>query len=211
MPYLEAFENFEIEACAIAPIFVGQELWGLLCAYQHSDSRHWLEIDVNLLTGIAGQLEKTLQQKEYISQLETQATQMAKAAQVDHVVAQLIPKILQSQDLDTIFRITSQTVRQLLKCDRVAICHCNADGSSDLVAESVIKGLDTWQQWYMGSVFPNTEDLDRHRESLVVNNIYTSGHSPAAIENLEAIEIKVYVITPIFQDNNLQQVPNNPY
>jgi methyl-accepting chemotaxis protein PixJ len=55
----------------------------------------------------------------------------------------------------------------------------------------------------MGSVFPNTEDLYRHGESLVVNNIYTSGYSPDAIENLEAIEIKAYVITPIFQDNNL--------
>ncbi|WP_180977200.1 GAF domain-containing protein [Fischerella muscicola] len=46
--YLEAFENFQIEACAIAPIFVGQELWGLLCAYQHSDTRHWLEDEIKL-------------------------------------------------------------------------------------------------------------------------------------------------------------------
>ncbi|PLZ91946.1 hypothetical protein CEN44_07295 [Fischerella muscicola CCMEE 5323] len=201
--HLATLEYFGVKSCLIVAIKQGEKLWGLLSAFQHSSFKHWLEIDVNLLTGIALQLGRTLQEKEYVWQLETQATQMAKAAQVDHVVAQLIPKILQSQDLDTIFRITSQTVRQLLKCDRVAICRCNADGSSNLVAESVIKGLDTWQQWYMGFVFPNTEDLYRHRQSLVVNNIYTSGHSPDAIANLEAMEIKAYVLTPIFQDNNL--------
>lgn len=201
--HLAALEYFGVKSCLVVAIKQGEQLWGLLSAFQHSSFKHWLEIDVNLLTGIALQLGRTLQEREYVSQLETQAIQMAKAAQVEHTVAQLIPKILQSQDLDTIFRITSQTVRQLLRCDRVAICRCNADGSSDLVAESVIKGLDTWKQLYMGSVFPNTEDLYRHGESLVVNNIYTSGYSPDAIENLEAIEIKAYVITPIFQDNNL--------
>lgn len=201
--HLATLEYFGVKSCLVVAIKQGEQLWGLLSAFQHSSFKHWLEIDVNLLTGIALQLGRTLQEREYVSQLETQAIQMAKAAQVEHTVAQLIPKILQSQDLDTIFRITSQTVRQLLRCDRVAICRYKPDGSCDLVAESVIKGLDTWQQWYMGSIFPNTEDLDRHGESLVVNNIYTSGHPPDAIENLEAREIKAYVITPIFQDNNL--------
>ncbi|WP_258001366.1 GAF domain-containing protein [Fischerella thermalis] len=201
--HLATLEYFGVKSCLVVAIKQGEQLWGLLSAFQHSSFKHWLEIDVNLLTGIALQLGRTLQEREYVSQLETQAIQMAKAAQVEHTVAQLIPKILQSQDLDTIFRITSQTVRQLLRCDRVAICRYKPDGSCDLVAESVIKGLDTWQQWYMGSIFPNTEDVYHHGESLVVNNIYTSGHPPDAIENLEAIEIKAYVITPIFQDNNL--------
>jgi methyl-accepting chemotaxis protein PixJ len=201
--HLATLEYFGVKSCLIVAIKQGEQLWGLLSAFQHSSFKHWLEIDVTLLSGIAQQLSETLQNREYISQLETQAMQMAKAAQVDHAVAQLIPKILQSQNLDTIFRITNQAVRLLLRCDRVAMYRYNPDGSCELVAESAAKGLDTWQQWYMGSVFPNTEDLYRHRESLVVNNIYTSGHSPDAIENLEAIEIKAYVMTPIFKGNNL--------
>ncbi|MGJ5673103.1 MAG: GAF domain-containing protein [Nostochopsis sp.] len=201
--HLTALEYFGVKSCLVVAIKQGEQLWGLLSAFQHSNFKHWLEIDVTLLSGIAQQLGETLQNREYISQLETQATQMAKAAQIDHAVAQLIPKILQSQNLNTIFRITNQTVRLLLKCDRAVIYRYNADGSSDLVAESAIKGLDAWQQSYTTAVFANPEDLNRDRESLVANNIYTSGHSPDAIEHWEAIEVKAYVITPIFKGNNL--------
>ncbi|WP_290884066.1 GAF domain-containing protein [Fischerella sp.] len=201
--HLASLEYFGIKSCLVVAIKQGNQLWGLLSAFQHSGPKHWLEIDVNLLTGIALQLGRTLQEREYVSRLETQATEMAKAAQVDHAVAQIVPKILQSQDLDTIFRTTSQAVRLLLKCDRVAICRCNADGSSDLVTESAIKSLDAWQQKYLKAIFPNTEDVYRQRESLVVNNIYTSGYSLEEIESLEGIEVKAYIITPIFKEDKL--------
>ncbi len=201
--HLTTLEYFGVKSCLIVAIKQGEKLWGLLSAFQHSKFKHWLEIDVTLLSGIAQQLGETLQNREYILQLETQAAQMAKAAQIDHAVAQLIPKILQSQSLNTIFRITSQAVKLLLKCDRVAIYRYNADGSSNLVTESIIKGLDTWPQSYTADVFANPEDLHRERESLVVNNIYTSGHAPDAIKYLEAMEVKAYVITPIFKGNNL--------
>ncbi|MCX7597009.1 MAG: GAF domain-containing protein, partial [Fischerella sp.] len=201
--HLATLEYFGIKSCLVVAIKQGEQLWGLLSAFQHSSPKHWLEIDVTLLTGIAQQLGVTLQEREYVSRLEIQATEMARTAQVDHAVAQLIPKILQSQDLDTIFRTTSQAVRLLLKCNRVVICRCNADGNSSIVAESATKGLDAWQQWYMQAIFPNTEDLYRQRESLIVNNIYTSGHTPDEIESLEGIEVKAYIITPIFKEDKL--------
>jgi methyl-accepting chemotaxis protein PixJ len=201
--HLATLEYFGVKSCLIVAIKQGEHLWGLLSAFQHSGPRHWLEIDVNLLTDIALQLGRTLQEGEYISQLETQALQMAKAAQIEHALTQIIPKILQSQDLETIFQVTSKAVRQLLKCDRVAICRCNADGSSNLVAESATKGLDAWQQSYLKAIFPNPDDLYRQRESLVVNNIYTSGYSPDDIERLEEVEIKAYVITPILKEDKL--------
>lgn len=47
------------------------------------------------------------------------------------------------------------------------------------------------------------ENFPRNRDSLVVNNIYTVGHSPEDLEILEGYEVKAYVMTPIHKDGNL--------
>ena len=44
--HLDILEQFHVKAFMIAPIFVGQELWGLLGAYQHSGRHHWEAMDV---------------------------------------------------------------------------------------------------------------------------------------------------------------------
>ena len=207
--HVQALEYFGIKSFLIVPIKQGEKLWGLLSAFQHSGSRHWVESEVTLLADIGRQLGMALQRVDYLAQLQTQSAQMAKASQVDKSVSQIIPKILQSQDVQDIFRVTNQAVRLLLKCDRVAIYSFNSDGSSKLVAESVAKGSNSWDGSEIEALLPKIdlkqtqEDEYRHRKTLVVNNIYTVGHSPYEIELLEEFEIKAYVITPIFKEGKL--------
>jgi methyl-accepting chemotaxis protein PixJ len=134
---------------------------------------------------------------------------MTKAAKVSNSVAEIIPKILQSQDTDTIFRVSNQATRLLLKCDRVAIYCFHPDWSSELVAESATKGWNSSEGSQIGAIWPRIDLQEaqggpyRNGESLVVNNIHAANHSPYEIEVLEEFEVKAYVIVPIFKEDKL--------
>ena len=206
--HLEILEYFGIKSFLIVPIKQGEKLWGLLSAFQHSGPRHWLESEVTLLADIGRQLGSVLQQTDYLAQLQAQSDQMVKAAKVSNSVAEIIPKIFQSQDTDTIFRVTNHAVR-LLKCDRVAIYRFNPDWSSELIAESATKGWNSLEGSQIGAIWPRIELSEaqggpyRNGESLVVNNIHAANHSPYEIEMLEEFEVKAYVIVPIFKEDLL--------
>jgi methyl-accepting chemotaxis protein PixJ len=207
--HVEILEYFGIKSFLIVPIKQGEKLWGLLSAFQHSGPRHWLESELTLLANIGRQLGSALQQTEYLAQLQAQSTQMTKAAKVSNSVAEIIPKILQSQDTDTILRVSNQATRLLLKCDRVAIYCFHPDWSSELVAESATKGWNSSEGSQIGAIWPRIDLQEaqggpyRNGESLVVNNIHAANHSPYEIEVLEEFEVKAYVIVPIFKEDKL--------
>ena len=77
---VELLEQIEAKAYAIAPIFVNQQLWGLLGAYQNSAPRDWEAGEVNLLVQVATQVGFALQQSQYLEQLQQQSQQLAAAA-----------------------------------------------------------------------------------------------------------------------------------
>jgi methyl-accepting chemotaxis protein PixJ len=207
--HVAALEYFGVKAFIVVAIKQGERLWGLLSAFQHSGSRHWLETEINLLMEIGRQLGATLQQADYLTQLQEQASQMAKTAHVSQSVTEIIPKILQSQDLDSLIRVTNQSVRRLLKCDRVAIYRFNPDWSSTLVGGSGMKNRDDLTDSTLAPLWPQT-DLQatqggpyRNHERLVVNNIHVIGHSPDEIEWLEELDVSAYMLVPIFKANQL--------
>lgn len=207
--HVAALKNFGIRSCAVVAIKQGETLWGLLSAFQHSGSRRWRESDVNLLSDIGRQLGAALQGVNHVSQLQEQSTQMTRVAQVSHAVAEIIPKIFQSQDSEGIFRIIPQSVRSLLKYDRTAIHRLNANGSSTLVAESISKGLESLTSLDLSLLYPKADlqpilGSPQHRpKAWTVNNIYATGHTPEEIEQLEEFDIKAYGIIPIFQEDAL--------
>ena len=56
------------------------------------------------------------------------------------ITAAIIDKVRRSQDIDTIFTVTTQEMRQALECDRVVVYQFNDDWSGQVVAESVAGG-----------------------------------------------------------------------
>ncbi|MBW4658684.1 MAG: GAF domain-containing protein [Drouetiella hepatica Uher 2000/2452] len=78
--HVEALEGYQVKACAVVSIFQGNQLWGLLSAFQNSSSRVWEEGEVNLLMQVANQLGIALQQAEYTEQLKVQSQQLTEAA-----------------------------------------------------------------------------------------------------------------------------------
>ena len=68
--HIQCFAQRDIYAFIVVPIFVGDQLWGLMGAYQHHKPRNWKFEDLNALERISGQLGVAFQQAELLKQLK---------------------------------------------------------------------------------------------------------------------------------------------
>ena len=124
-------------------------------------------------------------------------------------LGRLVDRLRQSFDLQDIFTIATQELRQVLDCDRASVYQFSEDWSGYFVAESVVAGwmplvgegrrtvwADTYLQEHQGGRY-------RQRETFAVDDIYLSGHTPCHIDILEQFQVRAYAIVPIFQQDHL--------
>ena len=77
--YLQLLEQLQARAYITAPIFCGNQLWGLLAVYQNGSSRQWQEAEVGIVTQIGNQLGVAVQQAELFAQTQHQAEELKTA------------------------------------------------------------------------------------------------------------------------------------
>lgn len=226
--HIEILEQFQVRAYCIAPILVGDQLWGLLAAYQNSGTRHWKTEEINLLSRIGHQLGVALQHAQSMEQLQFQSAQLTKAVDREKAVAKIIDKIRRSLDIRVIFQTTAHEVRQLTQADRVVIYRFNPDWSGEFVVESMAEGWRSLLQnqsdqagFYCNGdgckvkslVIPKAVDTYfqetqggpyAHGEVCrVACDIYQSGFSDCYVEFLESLQAKAYANVAIYQGDNL--------
>jgi PAS domain S-box-containing protein len=80
--HIELLEQFQAKAYAVAPIFSGEVLWGLLAIYQNATPRQWQSWEVELLQQITSQLSIAIQQSELYGQLQIELHERQQAAAV---------------------------------------------------------------------------------------------------------------------------------
>ncbi|MBD3884488.1 GAF domain-containing protein [Phormidium tenue FACHB-886] len=203
--HIKKLEHFGVRSFVVVAIKQGEKLWGLLSAFQHSGTRRWIEQEVVLLTNLGRQLGTALQGVNHLTQLEEQAVRLASATQISQSITEIIPKILQARDSDTIFRVTQTAVRRLLSCDRVAFYRFRPEDSAELVFEFAARGMEALAEAELETLHSQlgqqaAADL---RTALVVNNIYTADLAVDELAQLEQFAVQSYVITPIFKQGEL--------
>ncbi|MDZ8221641.1 GAF domain-containing protein [Nostoc sp. ChiVER01] len=207
--HIEILEQFEAKAYIIVPIFFGEKLWGLLAAYQNSRSREWETWEVNFLVQTSLQFSLAKSQIDYLELVRLKSDKLAQIAEQEKAVTKISNRIRQSSDVEEIFKTTNQEVRQLLRCDRVAVYRFNPNWSGEFVAESVahtwvkLVGPDIKTVWEDTHLQETQGGRYAQGENFVVNDIYQVGHSPCHIEILEQFEVKAYVIVPVFAGEQL--------
>ncbi|TVQ51243.1 MAG: PAS domain S-box protein [Spirulina sp. DLM2.Bin59] len=77
--YIALLEQLHARAYIIAPIFAGNQLWGLVCAYQNQGPRLWQEADIQIVSQISNQFGVAVQQAELFAQTQEQATALQEA------------------------------------------------------------------------------------------------------------------------------------
>ncbi|MBD2152965.1 GAF domain-containing protein [Leptolyngbya sp. FACHB-16] len=168
-----------------------------------------------------------------IRERTTAQTKLQQVAQRERATALVIQRMRQSLDLDTIFRATTEELRQAIQCDRTLIYRFNADWSGQVVAESVAEGWNAIiplraenqelpqvtvdQSNCIVKRLDGTEVLIRdthlqaneggryrHQKSYCyVTDVYQQGFNPCYLELLESLQARAYVIVPIFCGNLL--------
>ncbi|HEY9659352.1 MAG TPA: GAF domain-containing protein, partial [Allocoleopsis sp.] len=212
--YVEVMQQFEVRAYAIVPIYQGQQIWGLLGAFQNSGIRQWQDSEVVVLSQIAAQLGIAIQQAE-------QARRLTKAAAQEQALNRVITRIRQTSELESIFSITTQEVRRLFNIERVTIYKFREDYFGDFVTESESGGWrklvgSGWEDPYL-----NEHQGGRFRDNqpLVVDDIYTGETiwedgkfnlqkpkrllTDCHIEALDFFEVKSCAVVAIFQGQKL--------
>ncbi|MFM7407756.1 MAG: GAF domain-containing protein [Cuspidothrix sp.] len=231
--YIKILEQLQVCATITVPLIQGEEVWGLLCIHQCSEPRQWQEPEIEFVQLIAEHLGVALQQADYIEQVKLQSAQLAKAkareksAESQKTIAKTVEKIRQSLDLETIFRTTTDELRNLLNVDRVSIYRFNPDWSGEFVFESVSEGwvnlmqeqlqrpelgdnisecklkdlveppTDTYLQDTSGGRFAKGEVYR------VCDDIYNCGFTECYIKVLESYQAKAYIIVAILYNQKL--------
>ncbi len=140
--YLQLLEQFQIRANVVVPLLRDHQLWGLLCIHQCRGPRHWETSEIEFARQISEQLGVALNQDLYYQKVQAQAVQLTEATEREKsmkrqkLLSATIDKIRQSLEIKTIFKSTTQAVRELLKVERVAIYQFNSDWTGKFVADS---------------------------------------------------------------------------
>ncbi|MGF1487132.1 MAG: GAF domain-containing protein [Prochloraceae cyanobacterium] len=138
--YIKVLETYQTKAYVISAIYQNGELWGLFAAYQNDRPRQWQEEEIDLMTGVAEKLSISLEQAEYIKQLQAKNKEIAQVVETEKALGLLGERIRQTKDLDAVFKYTLPEIRDLLKCDRIVVYRFNPDWSGKIIAESVTEG-----------------------------------------------------------------------
>nr|MDJ0727974.1 GAF domain-containing protein [Prochloraceae cyanobacterium] len=205
--YISSLEKFQARAYINVPIFQGSQLWGLLCVYQNDAPRKWQKSDVSVLQQISGPLSVAIEQAESLVQLQKQSSKLERQTKRQEILARVTSRLFRALDLDQVFRIATQDVRNMLAADRIALYQFDENWGGKFVAESAATG---WNR--VIDVVPVIDDSHlqdtkggRYKDNdyIVVEDIYTIGHSSCHIELLEQMQARAYTIVPVFVNDKL--------
>lgn len=158
---------------------------------------------------------------------------LRKTAERERAAALILQRMRETLEIETIFRTTTEELRQAVACDRTLIYRFNADWSGQVVAESVadnwnaivpiqsqtpeftkvqvnqpsctVKQLDGSELFIRDTYLQRTQaSLYRNSSNFCcVNDIYQQGFDICYLELLESLQARAYIIVPIFCGNQL--------
>ncbi|MBW4689019.1 MAG: GAF domain-containing protein [Komarekiella atlantica HA4396-MV6] len=206
--HIDNLEQFQIHAFVLAPIFVGQKLWGLLATYQHSGPRQWKAIEINFLSQIAAQIGVALQQAELLTQTQQQALGLRQAAEQQQALFEVVAKIRQSLDLETVFAATVREVRCSLNADRVVVYRFDPNSKFDageIVSENVLPEFTSALTLKIqDNCFKKKYDaLYCQGRIQAIADIHNSGLNPCYIQMLEQLQVQANLVLPLAKSNEL--------
>jgi diguanylate cyclase (GGDEF)-like protein len=206
--HLDILEQFHIRAYATAPIFVRDQLWGVLAAYQHSQSHVWQDTQVQFLRQLAIHLGFAVQQSDLLSETERKAKEVHTIYQQQKILFDLVTSIRDILDLPTLFRTTVQETRKVLQADRVGIFkfapHSDYD-RGEFVAENVLPDYDSVLATpVVDHCFGERYAVHYEQGRLqVLSNVDEADLHSCHRHILKKFQVKAQVITPLLQRGRL--------
>ncbi len=136
---------------------------------------------------------------------EEVATKISKEAVAIRISREFVQNLSQSVSQKDILQAIVEEARNYLNCDRAVVYSLNQDRYGVIVAESVAPG-------YTPALGKTIEDpcfeakyLHEYRDGRVraIDNIYEAEITPCYLEQLEQLEVKANLVTPIINEGQL--------
>ena len=208
--HIEMLEQFQVRAYAIAPIFVGDRLWGLLAAYQHSEPRSWDNYEINFLSQAADHLGIAIQHDAQMKETAQRSLALQASVKRQQALTEVVSKIRSSLDVQFTFKTACQEVQRLLPIERAAIYQFNLDWSGQFIYNFGDNALwDNANPFEQDQVWEDTHLQEtqggryRNNEHFAVDDIYKAGHARCHLDMLEHYGVSAYAIVPIFAGEKL--------
>ncbi|MDX2098382.1 MAG: histidine kinase dimerization/phospho-acceptor domain-containing protein, partial [Leptolyngbyaceae cyanobacterium bins.59] len=208
---------------------INQELEKEVARRKHAEAL--LEFRVEERTAELVKANTTLETE--IQERVAAEAKLQRLADRERTTALVIQQMRQSLDLDTIFRTTTEALRQAIQGDRTLIYRFNPDWSGQVLAESVgagwnevipvqqadsaltqvtvnqanciVRYLDGSEVLIRDTYLQeNAGGMYRHRSNYCcVQDIYQREFDDCYLRFLEALQAKAYIIVPIFLGTHL--------
>jgi methyl-accepting chemotaxis protein PixJ len=203
--YIEQLETLEVKANLVTPILNEGKLFGLLVAHQCSQPRNWQDYEIRWVTQIATQVGFALDNAQVLTESTTIQAHAERERKWTHYFTDAIQYIRQSIKQDDLLEISVEEVRRVLECDRVVVYSLNQDKYGVVIAESVSAGYPRALNKTIADPCFAARYLDKYRDGRVraINNIYEAGMTTCYIEQLETLEVKANLVTPILNEGKL--------
>ncbi len=204
-PKLEPLEKLQIKAMLIVPIWQQSKLFGLLVAHQCSETRQWQPEEIKYLEQITTLVRLALERAQLIREKEHWQQQAESEAQWTQFFNEATPYIYKCFQEHDILKATVREVRRLLSCDRVVVYSLNHDNHGEVIAESVAPGLTKTLGRTIEDPCFEARYIEKYQYGRVnaINNVYEAQLAECYLEQLEALEVKANLVTPILIENKI--------
>lgn len=196
--HCEILRRLEVKANIVAPIVVGDEVIGLLCAHQCSAPRKWQQADIDLMQQLATQVGYALTQAQLIQQ---QQLTTDRERQLNKIVVHM----RESLERDKIYRAVVRDTRDVMAVDRVIVFLFDEQWEGEVVAESITQGVPNAMGAHIADPCFAERYIEPYRQGRVraINNIYEAGLTECHLKQLEPFQVKANLVAPILVDEQL--------
>ena len=203
--HLEQLEQLEVKANLVTPIINEGKVFGLLVAHQCSQSRPWQQVEVEFLNQLAKKVGLALDNAKLLNDLTRLQTVAETERKWTNYFTDAVQYIRQSIKQDDVLEISVEEVRRVLECDRVVVYSLNQDNYGVVIAESVAPGYVRALNKTISDPCFEARYLHKYRDGRVraIDNIYEAGMTRCYIEQLETLEVKANLVTPILNEGKL--------
>ncbi len=88
--YRESLAKFQAKAYLNVPIFNGNHLWGLLVVHHCQQTHQWEQVEIDLLVQVGRQLGLSIQQAEYLDQVQRQSQKLTELAEAEKAAKETV-------------------------------------------------------------------------------------------------------------------------
>ncbi len=198
---VQLLQRFQVQASLSLPIFLGDQLWGLLVVQQCEAKRAWDEREVGLLYQVSTELTLKLQSYELQQQSQKEIAR-------GETLGSIIQNIREVSDLQQIFESTTKSLRNFLKADRVSVFQFTPESghsSGEVVVESLNPSFVSAKEVTVEDHCFSDQMAEAYRRGRVstIDDIYNRNLPQCHIDILEQFQVRANLVVPLLKDNQL--------